>query len=161
MRRQTFYLALIMMWSALAVSTQAQAPGTFTAIGSTRSSGAITTATLLHSGKVLLTVYNGVTPYAAEIFDASTGELTPVGSSSFFGSHAVLLPTGKVLMLSSSAAVLYSELYNAENGTFGEYTQLTNEEYSFGGRIRHVHLMPNGNVLMVQISSEHPNIWEI
>ncbi len=114
-----------------------------------------TTATLLNSGKVLLTGPSGPmknTNFVAEIYDPLAGTFTAIGSTAWdhFGPTATLLANGKVLIAEGICGGAYgsnaggSELYDPASGTFsptaGNMTSCT-----FDSKVT---LLPNGKVLI-------------
>ena len=104
--------------SASAVLTVLQ--GAFTATGPLAAARSGHTATLLLSGKVLVTGGTGSSGAlaSAEIFDPTAGTFTTTGAmtQARIGHSATLLDTGKVLVAGGSA--LTAELYDPATGTF-------------------------------------------
>ena len=102
MRRRTARIASIALLALLAVPGMAVADGAFTLTGSMTTSRAYQTATLLPSGKVLITggYRSGGIVSSAELYDPSTGTFTATGSMTKgrFYQTATLLPNGKVLI---------------------------------------------------------------
>ena len=99
--------------------------GTFTATGSLPTPRYLHVATLLCSGKVLITGGDtGTTPNdssAAEIYDPATGAFTATGSmlNGRTGHTATLLPDCKVLIAGGSdTGTVTAELYDPSTGTF-------------------------------------------
>src|SRR5215472_16979364 len=134
-------LALLLLEVAGHVSIAlAQSPNTFTTTGNMSTPRSGHTATLLTSGKVLITV--GAGPYSstlpplvipllasAELYDPSSGTFTATGSmaTSRIGHTATLLSNGKVLIAggaddtspdSNYLPVASAELYDPSSGTF-------------------------------------------
>lgn len=103
--------------------------GAFTPTGSLKIARSSHTATLLPDGKVLIAggVDNdGDAVLAAELYDPATGVFTVTGSMSSLHTCAVLLNTGRVLMVLPTSA--NAELYDPSTGTFGaagDYAGLT------------------------------------
>jgi len=135
----------------------AAAPGNWTPAGSLVTiRGSSPTATLLPSGKVLIT--GGATGIAlanAELYDPATGLSTATTSTMTtgrWGHTATLLPNGKVLVTGGfGATVLASaELYNPATGQFTATGSMTT------ARAQHTAtLLPNGKVL---IAGGTPNL---
>jgi len=100
--------------------------GTFVPTGSLQQDRASHGATLLPDGRVLVvgglrstSPGFGVSLRSAEIYDPATGAFVAAGSmlTARAGVRAVLLPTGKVLVLGSLSAA--AELFDPVTGTFG------------------------------------------
>ncbi len=106
----------------------AQSPGTFAETAAMTTPRARHTATLLTSGKVLITGGYGPTGFSpplatAELFDPSTGSFTPTGSMSTprAGHTATLLADGTVLIAGGRSGIedlATAELYDPSSGTF-------------------------------------------
>jgi N-acetylneuraminic acid mutarotase len=114
------------------------------------------TATLLPSGKVLLTAGT-----SAELYDPVSRTWTPTGSlnDSRYGGHtATLLANGKVLVAGGISGAIFetqsAELYDPATGTWTPTGSLNAGRYSHTAT-----LLPDGKVLVVggfQQSSYHP-----
>ena len=103
---------------------------TFTPTGDMTKGRVGHTATLLPSGKVLVTgVYVGAytadgpldpTPISADLYDPSTGTFTPTGNMVGPGGRATLLASGKVLITPDyfDARPVQDEIYDPSTGTF-------------------------------------------
>ncbi|MCY3764465.1 MAG: kelch repeat-containing protein [Gemmatimonadetes bacterium] len=119
-------------------------------------------ATLLRNGKVLIAGGNAALPPAgegvweqdllvsAEIFDPETGVSTRTGymNASRSEDHGILLPDGRVLILSSFRR-LPIEMYDPHSGRFDA---VADAPFTFGGT-ETATLLPNGEVLLI---SGHP-----
>jgi hypothetical protein len=119
------------------------ATGTFTATG-TVTTGA-QTATLLLSGKVLVTGVDA----GAELYDPAAGTFTATGSMAVARSAhtATLLPSGKVLVAGGSDGrnlLASAELYDPAAGLFTSTGSLTTAR-----ELHTATLLPNGKVLVV------------
>ena len=109
------------------------------------------TATLLHSGKVLVAGgQDGDTPLAsAEIYDPATGLWTPTGTmvSAHDQQTATLLPSGQVLVAGgldqSSSTVVVAELYDPTTGRWTQTQSLSQARQSHTAN-----LLPSGKVLV-------------
>jgi hypothetical protein len=141
------------------------ATGTFSLTGSMLTDRAQHTATLLHSGEVLIAGgWNGHLadaaddppwdPLFAELFDPSNGTFRSIGSMSTtrISHKAVSLSDGKVLMLGGipnpqniheqPPAPAYAELYDPETGTFSAIASvLLQSSYT-------ATLLTNGHILI-------------
>jgi hypothetical protein len=133
---------------------QTGTPGTWTATG-TLSTGRIgPTATLLTTGKVLLTggqTGTGVALDSAEIFDPTTGTYTATGTMAMArkaGHVAVRLPTGKVLVAGGAdadgSATASAEIYDPATGAFITTGSLNTARYGVFTGV----LLPTGKVLI-------------
>ncbi len=128
--------------------------GAFTPIGAMTVGRAHHTATLLNSGKVLITggdtndaTGNRVALSSAELYDPSTGTFTATGSMATARGYpqvAVLLPNGTVLIEGgvSCAGAPNSELYDPTAGAF----RLTGRSSTSLDPVA-ASLLPNGDVL--------------
>jgi N-acetylneuraminic acid mutarotase len=98
-------------------------------------------ATLLPSGKVLVAgSYNDSALNSAELYDPATGTWSYTGNLNTAGrGTAMLLPNGKVLVVSGNSA----ELYDPGTGTWSYTGNLNN---AHGGTAT---LLPNGKVLVL------------
>ena len=115
-------------------------------------------AALLQNGKVLIAGGNAALPPAgggivkqdllvsAEIFDPETGISTRTGdlTVSRHRDHGILLPDGRVLMISSYGGKLPIERYDAHSGRFDA---VADGPLTFGTNT--ATLLPNGEVLLV------------
>ena len=115
-------------------------------------------ARLLQNGKVLIAGGNAALPPAgegvweqdllvsAEIFDPETGVSTRTGymNASRSEDHGILLPDGRVLILSSFRR-LPIEMYDPHSGRFAD---VADAPFTFGGT-RTATLLPNGEVLLI------------
>ena len=115
------------------------------------------TATLLKSGKVLITggannndpLRAGGILNTAELYDPATGKFTPTGNMNIerVNHAAALLPDGRVLIIGGVAnngeAVAFAELYNPDAGTFAKVARLTDARVSPTTTV-----MENGEVLV-------------
>ncbi len=119
-------------------------------------------ATLLESGKVLIAGGNAEMPpieigvpfmpnglVSAEVFDPETGVSTPTGdmTASRWDDHGILLPDGRVLMISNFYR-LPIEMYDPHSGRF---VAAANAPWSNGTST--ATLLPNGEVLLIGGSS--------
>ena len=119
-------------------------------------------ATLLQSGKVLIAGGNAEMPpsepgvpfrpsglVSAEVFDPETGVSTPTGdlTASRWDDHGILLPEGRVLMISRFLR-LPIEMYDPHSGRFDS---AVNAPWSNGTST--ATLLPNGEVLLIGGSS--------
>ena len=115
-------------------------------------------ATRLQNGKVLIAGGNAALPPAgggvieqdllvtAEIFDPETGISTPTGdlSASRSEDHGILLPDGRVLIISSSFGKLPIEMYDPHSGRFDA---VADAPLTFGTST--ATLLPNGEVFLI------------
>jgi hypothetical protein len=107
---------LLLGAAAHAAVALAQSPGTFTAAGTMTVPRAEHTATLLTSGKVLITGGSGLV--TAELYDPEGGIFTPTGDMTTprSGHTATLLPDGKVLVAGGgrygAGSVADAEIYH-------------------------------------------------
>ena len=141
----------LLLLLALASSAFAQSPGAFTATGSMIAPRFGHTATLLHSGMVLIA--GGMTESAfsptatAELYDPVTGTFNATGSmiSPRYQHAATLLPDGRVLIAGGGDATgqlsVTAELYDPATGKF---TQTGGMAAGHWGAI----LLDTGKVLM-------------
>ena len=134
-----------------------QGVGAFTAIGNMNSPRFKHTATLLSTGKVLITGgFNGgptsLSVASAELFDPSTNAFTPTGSMNIPRARhtSTLLPDGTVLeagainSFNGVVAAAPAELYSPASGTFTLTGQMiTGREFADATLIP-----PNGSVLV-------------
>ena len=118
-------------------------------------------ATRLQNGKVLIAGGNAALPPAgggvwesdyldsAETFDPETGISTPTGdlTVSRHRDHGILLPDGRVLMISSFGGKLPIEMYDAHSGRFDA---VADGPLTFGTET--ATLLPNGEVLLIGAS---------
>jgi hypothetical protein len=141
--------------------------GTFSLTGSMLTDRAQHTATLLHSGEVLIAGgWNGHLddaaddppwdPLFAELFDPSNGTFRSIGSMSTtrISHKAVSLSDGKVLMLGGIPipqniheqlpAPAYAELYDPATGAFSPVTNVSLQQSGYTAT-----LLTNGQVLIV------------
>jgi hypothetical protein len=129
--------------------------GTFTAIGAMTRPRAGHTATLLNTGRVLIT--GGTSSYqlrgeisAAELYDPLTGTFTATGSMAAgrVGHVAVLLPNGRVFIEGGGScdAQPNPELYDPVSGRF---TLTGPSSYPPELSAVSASLLPNGNVLAI------------
>jgi hypothetical protein len=138
----------------------AQSPGTFTPTGDLTVKRQFHTATLLTTGKVLITGGWAVLPEwpvwsTAELYNPATGKFTATGNMTGrrAGHTATLLPNGKVLIAGGWSVISdgafggfarTAEIYDPETGVFTATGEMT--------RARGVHsatLLNNGKVLVV------------
>ena len=125
-------------------------------------------ATLLQSGKVLIAGGNAEMPpsepgvpfrpsglVSAEVFDPETGVSTPTGdlTASRWDDHGILLPEGRVLMISRFLR-LPIEMYDPHSGRFDS---AANAPWSNGTST--ATLLPNGEVLL--IGEGHPRVAHV
>ncbi len=128
----------------------AGATGSFSLTGSMSAARARQIATLLPSGKVLVTAGTGTSGSlaSAELFDPASGSFSPTGSLTTARTwpSAVLLPSGDVLVTggeTGGVGLFSSELYNPQSGSFGAAPSMTVQ------RVHHNSVMlPNGKVLV-------------
>lgn len=141
------------------------AAGSFAAAANMSTARGGHTATMLPSGKVLITGgHDGATALAsAELYDPATNEFSPTGSMSVprNGHTATLLPNGRVLVaggISSAtpfpgvlpfvASLASAEVYDPATGTFSPTGPMTT------GRVAHTAtLFLNGEILITGGSS--------
>jgi hypothetical protein len=142
------------------------ATGTFTVTGSMLSDRAQHTATLLHSGEVLIAGgWNGHRadapddppwdPLFAELFDPSTGSFKSTGSMSTtrIGHSATSLSDGRVLMLGGIPALqniheqppdpMYAEVYDPATGAFSPVLDINLSQVGYSTT-----LLTDGRVLI-------------
>lgn len=148
-----------------AAITDAQSSGTFTRTGDMTTARAQHTATLLTTGKVLMTggtQSGGLSGLAsAELFDPTSGSFIRTGSmASGRRMHtATLLPDGKVLIVGgyggAGGTLNSAELYDPSSGTF---TATGNMVTARGGHS--AILLPNSTVLIVggYGTNAYPNV---
>jgi WD40 repeat protein len=123
--------------------------GTFYPTGDLNDSRGDASATLLPSGKVLITGGTNLSAiYGAELYDPVSGSFSRISviTPRFKGHTATLLPNGKVLVaggLGSSNELSSAELYDPATGTFSPTGAMTT------GRAYHTAtLLPSGKVLV-------------
>jgi hypothetical protein len=148
-----------------AAIAEAQSPGVFTRTGDMTTARAQHTATLLTTGKVLMTggtQSGGLSGLAsAELFDPKSGTFTRTGNmATARRMHtATLLPDGKVLIVGgygeAGATLNSAELYDPSRGTF---TAAGNMVTARGGHS--AILLPNSKVLIVggYGTNAYPNV---
>lgn len=112
------------------------------------------TATLLPSGKVLMTSgfeYDVATRITAELYDPATGTFALTGSPTVtrYGHTAVLLDDGKVLVVGGSGIIWnpvtsFADLYDPSTGTFRRLGDVPMGVQSAA-------LLPDGRVLVVGV----------
>ena len=156
-------------------------PLTFVATGSMHTARANATATLLKTGKVLIT--GGDTSpgnltneyYAtAELYDPATGTFTPTGSmhSARAGAAAALLSNGKVLIAGGEGcsspkdcsdgagnhaqSLASAELYDPESGKFARTGSMTAPR-AYGAAA----VLPDGRVLVVGDDSAAADLYSL
>jgi MYXO-CTERM domain-containing protein len=112
--------------------------GTFSATGAMGGTRGFHTASLLSSGKVLLTGGNDVTlvgvTKSAEVYDPASGKFSPTGSMSDerTGHTATVLPSDEVLIVAGYSSLDYLatvELYDPKAGAFSPLAPLTTARY--------------------------------
>jgi len=139
-------------WSAVKAFTASAvppSPGTWRAGGAMSTPRRLHTATVLPSGKVLISGgYNGGTLSTAELYDPVAGSFAATGSMSTPREHqtATLLPNGKVLIsggLNGGAGHSTAELYDPSSGSFA-----TTGSMSTPRDWHTATLLPNGKVLI-------------
>jgi len=127
------------------------ATGTFTPTGDMTISRAFHTATVLNTGKVLIT--GAYLDVRAELYDPATGTFTPTGIMTISRTFhtATLLPNGQVLIAGGLTGGIYpqasvlssAELYDPATGTFTSTGNMT------GAHLFHTAtLLANGLVLI-------------
>jgi N-acetylneuraminic acid mutarotase len=125
--------------------------GTWTATNSLNTARELHTATLLPSGRLLITGgYNGNYLSSAELYDWTSGAWTATGvlSAARYGHAVTLLPNGKVLVVGGykfDGGVYLSsvEVFDPATGTWTATGALT------AGRMNHrANLLPDGKVLV-------------
>ena len=131
------YLFLLGL-GAIASTSLAQTPGTFTATGNMTTARAGHTATLLLDGRVL--IVGGDATGTAELYDPATRTFTPAGNGTTgHGGTATLLADGRVLIAGGNK----SELYDPSTGTFGPTGKMVDAQSGFAAT-----LLMNGQVLI-------------
>ncbi len=105
--------------------------GTFTPTGDMNSRRGFHSATLLPTGKVLITGGSDTLSTSlatAELYDPATGVFSPTGSMAVARSQhtATLLPNGRVL-IAGGAATTATELYDPSTATFAAGPAMTTE----------------------------------
>jgi len=120
--------------------------GSFTPVGSMTTSRSAHTATLLQSGKVLVTGGNSVATGTAEVFDPATAVFTATGNMTLERSFhaATLLPNGKVLLTGGVGTGTSAELFDPAINAFAATGSMTGPRYSHTAT-----LLQNGKVLVV------------
>jgi hypothetical protein len=133
---------------------------TFTPTGDMTKGQSARAATLLPSGKVLITgAYagsytagrpTGATPISAELYDPSTGIFTPASNMGGPGGGATLLASGKVLITPDYFDVrpIQDEIYDPSTGTFSSTVNQS------GCCESTATLLMNGNVLLAYSPSK-------
>ncbi len=124
------------------------APNTLTMIGSMTTPRSGHTATLLASGKVLITGGQGTGGFlaSAELFDPATRKFSPTASMAFkrAGHTATVLPNGSVLIVGGLHERDRAEIYDPLRATFIPTAGLITK------RVDHTAtLLPSGKVLIV------------
>jgi hypothetical protein len=154
---------LVVLLLVLGAFAYSQSAGKFTPTGTMITPRVGHTATLLHSGKVLIAggysiCYYGSTCFpekSAELYDPSMGIFTQTGSmSTAYPGPAVLLPDGNVLIAGQDITRMIAsvELYDPPTGNFtaiGKPATLTG--------VSSATLLSNGKVLL--IGSVRPQIY--
>ena len=150
MRRRAARIASIALLALLAVPGMAVADGGFTATGGMTTSRMYQTATLLPSGKVLITGGQGDSGLlsSAELYDPASGTFTATGSmtTTRYTQTATLLPGGKVLVsggYGGSGSLSSAELYDPASVTFTATGSMTTSRYGQSAT-----LLPGGKVLI-------------
>lgn len=118
----SFVLVLLLAAAGGASLLMAQSPGRFTATGDMMMARFAHTATLLHSGKVLIAGGFSRYPFAmasAELYDPGTGAFTRTGDMTTPRAYstATLLADGKVL-IAGGYNLATAELYDPSTGIF-------------------------------------------
>jgi hypothetical protein len=115
-----------------------QPAGAFTSIGSMTTPRASHTATVILSGKVLITggvqfTFPNDTLASAELYDPATGTFSATGSMTEprVGHSATLLPDGRVL-IAGGTTDLSAEIYDPSTGTFAATGNMVATPLSFG-----------------------------
>jgi hypothetical protein len=159
-------VSLVVIAAAVnAVIADAQSPGTFTRTGDMTTARAQHTATLLTTGKVLMTGgtqsggFSGLA--SAELYDPKSGTFIRTGNmDAGRRMHtATLLPDGRVLIVggygAAGATLNSAELYDPSSGTF---TAAGNMVTARGGHS--AILLPNSTVLIVggYGTNAYPNV---
>jgi hypothetical protein len=150
----SFLETLLLFFIAVAgqaSTAMAQSPGTFTPTGSMTTARGDHTATLLHTGKVLIAGGQVVSEVrsSAELYDPATGTFAATGNMSVarVGHTATLLTNGQVLIAGGinvqDRALASTELYDPSMGTFTATGRMTI------ARVGHTAtLLSNGQVLI-------------
>jgi hypothetical protein len=154
---RTRVILQLLIAGAVAATVSAQSPGTFTATGSMMIPRNGHTATLLTSGKVLITG-GEVLPTlnvlrTAELYDPLSGTFSNTGNMTTprIGHTATLLPDGRVLIVGGSpdlspshfTEIYFTEIYDPSTGEFSPASDTI-----FGHVCHQATLLNNGKVLI-------------
>lgn len=138
----------------------AQLPGVFIPTGQMSTPRAYHAATLLLSGKILITggLYPSSVPAgpftylsSAELYDPATGRFTSAGNMTTIrlNHNSILLADGRVLIVGGSSQPLSTEIYNPSSGSFAASADLLSAPVGFGT----VTLLQDGRVFIPGVST--------